>query len=107
MQNQIRSALFVPATRPERCAKALAAGADVVIIDLEDAVERENKDLARENLANFAHENHDATFLIRINDVSTPWFQADLAVCGKLANISGILLPKAESAQQIHNHVVL
>ena len=34
----IRSALFVPATRPERIPKALASGADAVIVDLEDAV---------------------------------------------------------------------
>ena len=35
---QARSFLFVPATRPERIAKALASGADAVIVDLEDAV---------------------------------------------------------------------
>ncbi|HCS44687.1 MAG TPA: CoA ester lyase, partial [Pseudomonas sp.] len=35
----VRSALFVPGSRPERFAKALAAGADAVIVDFEDAVE--------------------------------------------------------------------
>ena len=35
----IRTALFVPASRPERIPKALASGADAVIVDLEDAVQ--------------------------------------------------------------------
>ena len=39
----IRSALFVPATRPERIPKALATGADAVIVDLEDAVAQAQK----------------------------------------------------------------
>ena len=45
----IRSALFVPATRPERIAKALGSGADAVIVDLEDAVA---EDLKARALAN-------------------------------------------------------
>ena len=47
----MRSYLFVPGDRPERFAKALAAGADVVILDLEDAVAAPNKALAREHIA--------------------------------------------------------
>lgn len=43
----VRSALFVPATRPERIPKALASGADRVIVDLEDAVEEGLKVEAR------------------------------------------------------------
>ena len=42
-----RSFLFVPATRPERFAKAAASGADAVILDLEDAVAPAEKDAAR------------------------------------------------------------
>lgn len=45
-----RSYLFVPGDRPERFAKALASGADVVIFDLEDAVALAAKDAAREAL---------------------------------------------------------
>ena len=46
----MRSYLFVPGNRPERFAKALGAGADVVIIDLEDAVAEADKASARQNV---------------------------------------------------------
>ncbi|MBN3799783.1 aldolase/citrate lyase family protein, partial [Burkholderia sp. Ac-20392] len=46
-----RSLLFVPATRPERFAKALDSGADCIIVDLEDAVSPDSKDDARAQLA--------------------------------------------------------
>ena len=46
-----RCFLFVPATRPERFAKALASGSDAVIIDLEDAVNLADKLAARQMLA--------------------------------------------------------
>lgn len=51
----IRSALFVPATRPERIPKALASGADAVIVDLEDAVAENLKAEARGNLLSLIH----------------------------------------------------
>lgn len=101
MHKQMRSALFVPATRPERFLKALGAGGDVVIIDLEDAVERTSKDLARRNMSEFAQANSDVSFLVRVNDATTSWFESDLAVCARFANIAGVLLPKAESADQV------
>ena len=101
MQQQIRSALFVPATRPERFSKALAAGADTVIIDLEDAVEHAFKEQAREHLREFAAAHRQADFWVRINGASTQWFNADLAVCADNPNIRAVLLPKAESALQV------
>ena len=50
----VRSALFVPATRPERIPKAPASGADRVIVDPEDAVEEGLKVEARANLRRFS-----------------------------------------------------
>ena len=50
-QSPVRSALFVPASRPERIAKARASGADAVIVDLEDALPPRHKDSARRALA--------------------------------------------------------
>lgn len=100
MSRRLRTALFVPATRPDRFTKALASGADAVIIDLEDAVEHEAKGRARAELASFATTYPEASFLVRINDGATPWFEEDLAVCRELPNVAGIVLPKTESAEQ-------
>lgn len=94
--------LFVPANRSDRYAKAFAAGADAVIVDLEDAVSPEDKGLARRALGDWctAHRDMAAKLIVRINDETTEWFEEDLA----LANAKGIrtiMLPKAELASQI------
>ncbi len=98
---EMRSALFVPATRPERIPKALSSGADAVIVDLEDAVEHNAKDSARQALRDFAEANPEARFLVRINDARSRWFNDDIALCATLPNIIGVMLPKAESESQI------
>lgn len=98
---KMRSALFVPATRVDRIPKALASGADTVIVDLEDAVEQDAKESARAALRDFATANPDAQFLVRVNDAGSRWFNDDIAVCAKLANITGVMLPKAESHSQV------
>src|SRR5690554_870886 len=101
----MRSVLFVPGSRPERFAKALAAGADAVIIDLEDAVEQQYKDDARKHIREFAAATPDATFLVRINDATTPWFEDDLALCASLDSVATIVLPKAETSAQVKQTV--
>jgi (S)-citramalyl-CoA lyase len=102
----MRSALFVPATRPERFAKALSAGADMVIIDLEDAVEPKAKAQARASVRDFGGANPAARFWVRVNAIGTPWFADDLALCQSLDNIVGVSLPKAESALHIRQALV-
>lgn len=97
----LRSILFVPATRVDRIPKALQSGADAVVVDLEDAVEFSAKESAREALEAFANENPDTRFLVRINDAKAKWFKDDIAMCSRLANVTGVMLPKAESEQQI------
>lgn len=97
----MRSVLFVPGSRPERFAKALAAGADAVIIDLEDAVESEHKASARDHIREFASASPDNTFLIRVNDATTPWFDDDLALCASLKTVTAVVLPKAETRAQV------
>ncbi|NYT24815.1 CoA ester lyase [Alcaligenaceae bacterium] len=101
MQQTMRAALFVPGNRPERFAKALAAGADAVIIDLEDAVQVDAKEAAREHIAQFAAENPQQRFWVRVNAADTPWFEADLALCRAHDGIVGVVLPKAETAAQL------
>ena len=86
------SYLFVPATRPERFDKALAAGADRVIIDLEDAVAPVDKDSARDALADWLHTGKSVA--VRINSSDAEWFGRDLALCGH-ANVAEVILPKA------------
>ena len=51
-----RTYLFVPGDRPERFEKALASGADAVVLDLEDAVAEEAKGRARESIARWCRE---------------------------------------------------
>jgi citrate lyase subunit beta/citryl-CoA lyase len=89
-----RSYLFVPADRPERYEKALAAGAGAVIVDLEDAVAPLAKVAARETLARWLPRAA-SQVLVRVNASETGWFADDLALCGHAA-VAGVVLPKAE-----------
>ncbi len=96
----LQTLLFVPANRPERYAKALASGADAIIIDLEDAVGVQDKACARALLAHWLGTQPPACVLVRINAAATPWFADDLAVCRAPA-VAGIVVPKAESAGEL------
>lgn len=101
--DRIKVALFVPGDRPERFAKALAAGADAVIIDLEDAVAADARPAAREAIREFA-PNAPAGFFVRINSVGSRDFDADMALLGALATsgkLDGVVLPKAERANDV------
>jgi len=99
-----RSFLFVPGHRPERFAKALASGADAVIVDFEDAVPLDAKATAREALLS-AWPSLDAAqrarLLVRVNPAGTPWHADDLRAVASLPGLGAVMLPKAESAQQI------
>jgi citrate lyase subunit beta/citryl-CoA lyase len=96
--------LFVPANRPERFAKALASGADAVIIDLEDAVAAEEKVDVRRYIATAMEEGlfsgKASSVYVRINAADTEWFAGDLALVKDAAAL-GVMLPKAEQAGQI------
>jgi citrate lyase subunit beta/citryl-CoA lyase len=94
-----RSYLFVPGDRPDRFAKALASGADFVIVDLEDAVGPTAKDTARAALVAWLAEPG-APVAVRINDAASAAFAADLAVLAQ-ARVAAVLLPKAERAEDL------
>ena len=97
-----RSWLFVPGNRPERFDKAFAAGADVVIVDLEDAVAPADKPAAREAVR--AWLSPAKPVFIRLNAASTEWFGADLGLVA-LPGVRGIALPMAEddaAIREIH-----
>lgn len=98
--------LFVPANRPERYAGALGSGADAVIIDLEDAVAPDTKSPARAVMRDALMSAPPAhiPLMVRINAVGTPWHGDDLAAVSELlqsGRLAGIMLPKAEAAQDI------
>ncbi|MGV6395743.1 HpcH/HpaI aldolase/citrate lyase family protein [Pseudomonas caspiana] len=97
----VRSALFVPGSRPERFAKALAAGADAVIVDFEDAVEEPLKRQARDNLKAFLEQDPQACVWVRINAPDHAEHVADLAWCAIQPGVVGILLPKVENSAQV------
>ena len=90
-----RSWLFVPGNRPERFDKACAAGADVVIVDLEDAVAPADKAQAREAVRTWLSASK--AVVLRINAADTAWFEDDLAIVA-LPGVMGVMLPKAEAA---------
>jgi citrate lyase subunit beta / citryl-CoA lyase len=90
--------LFVPGDRPERFDRALGSGADVVILDLEDAVHPDRKAEARAGIAEWCRRTPAANkrTLVRINDAATPWFADDLAMLRALDGV-GAMVPKAEA----------
>ena len=99
-----RSLLFVPALRPDRYEKALDAGADIVCIDMEDAVARSRKDEGRAlTLPLFKSDTHPhVERMVRINGLSTPDGLKDLsAIIESDAPPPAIMIPKIRSAEEV------
>jgi citrate lyase subunit beta/citryl-CoA lyase len=92
-----RSYLYVPGDRPERFAKALASGADAVILDLEDSVAVPAKDAARQNvlelLASLTDTADSPEVWVRANQGERG--RADLAAIASAPRLTGVFLPKA------------
>ena len=100
-----RSLLFLPATRADRFEKALASGADLVILDLEDAVPPAEKDKGLATALDLLRAHGGVAgdrIAVRVNDSTTDRGRADLAALAdpKLA-LAAVLLPKAGSAQDV------
>jgi citrate lyase subunit beta/citryl-CoA lyase len=103
-QRMYRTLLFAPAARPELLAKAQASQADAVIFDLEDSVPPQAKEQARQNVADALAAGLRKPMYLRINHPKAGDFQRDLAVladAGKLDHVAGVILPKAEDADDI------
>jgi citrate lyase beta subunit len=98
----VRSLLFLPASNPRAVAKAREAGADLVILDLEDAVKPEDKAIAREAAVAALAEAWPVPVAIRINGVGTQWHSLDLnAVARSKADIA--VVPRATSAHLVRD----
>jgi citrate lyase subunit beta/citryl-CoA lyase len=92
---------FVPATRMDRVAKAWQAGADAVIVDLEDAVSAADKAGARAALVAYLPQATQPVW-VRCNAVGTAWHADDLAVLRNArTGLAGIVLPKTESSADV------
>jgi citrate lyase subunit beta/citryl-CoA lyase len=95
-----RTLLFVPGNRPERFDKAIDAGADAVIVDLEDAVPPAAKDEARRAVAERwgALAERGVPLVLRINPLGSELAAEDVALAATLPGIAGLMCPKAEGA---------
>ncbi|MCF2528738.1 HpcH/HpaI aldolase/citrate lyase family protein [Yinghuangia soli] len=95
--------LFVPGNRPDRFAKAASSGADLVILDLEDAVALADKDEARAAADRWLADGNQA--IVRINAPGTPWSAADVAMAARHG--CPVIVPKAEDAATLADLVAL
>jgi malyl-CoA/(S)-citramalyl-CoA lyase len=96
-----RSELAVPATSEHFFEKAARGVADVIFLDLEDAVSPDNKDRARKNAIAALNDIDwgEKTVAVRINGLDTPWAHRDLIeVVAHCPRLDMILLPKAGTA---------
>jgi citrate lyase subunit beta/citryl-CoA lyase len=98
----MRCKLFVPGSRPELFAKAMASEADALSFDLEDAVDESRKDEAREVVGQFikSMESKNKIIIVRVNGIGTPHFEKDVAQI-RGPNLDLINLPMVESAEQV------
>lgn len=97
----VRSVLFLPASNPRAIAKAREAGADLVILDLEDAVKPADKRSARDAAVDAVDSGWPIPVAIRINGVGSEWHSLDLdAVARSKADL--VVLPRAISAHLVH-----
>ena len=98
----IRSILFLPASNPRAIAKAREAGADLVVLDLEDAVKPDDKDLARKSAVEAVTEPWPMPVAIRINGVGTRWHSLDLDAVAR-SEASFVVVPRAISAHLVRD----
>lgn len=99
---RMRSLLFVPADDDRKARKALDAGADALIFDLEDSVAPHRKSMARDLAPRFiaAARTSGCGIFVRVNALSTGLTSADLdAVVG--TGLNGVMLPKAEGVADL------
>ncbi len=97
-----RSILFLPASNPRATAKAREAGADLVILDLEDAVKPEDKNSARQAAVEAVAEVWPMPVAIRVNGAGTDWHSLDLDAVAR-SNAAFVVVPRAVSGHLIHD----
>jgi citrate lyase beta subunit len=96
----VRSMLFLPASNPRAIAKARAAGADLVVLDLEDAVKTEDKTSARDAAVEAVAEAWPMPVAIRINGAGSEWHSLDLDAVAR-SKADYVVVPRAASAHLV------
>ena len=92
----VRSILFLPASNPRAIARARGAGADLVVLDLEDAVKPADKAAARKAAVDAVADPWPMPTAIRINGVGSEWHSLDLDAVGR-SKADLVVLPRAIS----------
>ena len=100
MRSEPRSWLFVPADSDKKIAKALDSDADAIIFDLEDSVAPARKADARDILRGLPARSGGPLWWVRINPLGSEFHKDDLELIG-IADMHGIVLPKAESGADV------
>ena len=95
-----RALLFLPASNPRAIAKARSSDADLVILDLEDAVKPEDKDAAREAAVQAVAEPWPMPVAIRINGAGTQWHGPDV-VAAMHSAAPMLVVPRAETHDEL------
>ncbi|ULR49967.1 HpcH/HpaI aldolase/citrate lyase family protein [Streptomyces deccanensis] len=93
--------LYVPGDRPEVVTKALASGAEVVIVDLEDAVAPDRKAYARAATAELLSTPPPVPVHVRVNALDTPDAEEDLETLAPLPGLTALRLPKITSPDEV------
>jgi len=100
-----RSFIFCPGNKPDMIPKALSSGADMVCIDLEDAIITEHKSISRSKTIKAFEEitiPKGVETLIRINDVNSKDGLEDInAILNSKNTASGLMLPKIQNVEEI------
>jgi (S)-citramalyl-CoA lyase len=95
--------LFAPGSRPERFAKAMAAGADAVCLDLEDGVAPDGKEKARDEVVRFLAQwggpGSGPELIVRINDPREPVGKRDLEALARARRPDGVMIPKVDGEE--------
>lgn len=94
-----RSVLFVPGSRPDRFEKAATSGADLVIVDLEDAVSPTEKVRAREAAQQWLKAGGQGG--VRVNGAGTEWHAGDVDALASLPGLRAVMVPRAEDPQAL------
>ena len=97
---EVRSILFLPASNPRAIAKARESAADLIVLDLEDAVKPADKGPAREAVVDAVTSDWRMPVAVRINGVGTEWHSLDLDAVAR-SKVDVAVVPRAASAHLV------